>query len=342
MFFFVLACGLGEADVSTCPCSPLEPRRTASATAMNPYLGALGLLERLLHHVDVGLADPADPEVDARAHLLDLDPRQALSALLGLDHVAAQVDLGRGRILDLLGHGNVHHVLQTLDVDVVNVLALEKVEQQALGQGVGVCGGAVKGGAGKGDERLEADAGLVVFELAEGAEGVGLNVQLGHVEDLVVKQARQRDRVRPLLAVRAKHHERGVVLLREKLERRRVLERVQRVLLCEFLAQRALQRVQVRHAQVDYLRRRRVAQEQRHFGVFVHLRRLLVEGALAAGILGFAAESVSNVILLIPRRRREGGKRRETSLLKLTLVSASWLLLLLCVMGAWRMSRIVI
>ncbi len=46
-------------------------------------LDTLGLLQGRLHHGLLGLLHPAHSEIHTRTHLLDLDPRQALSALLG-------------------------------------------------------------------------------------------------------------------------------------------------------------------------------------------------------------------------------------------------------------------
>lgn len=60
------------------------------------------------------------------------------------------------------------------------------------------------------------------------------------------------------------------------------------VLLCEFLGQRAFETVEVAHAELDDFGAGCVAQEEGHFGVLVQLGCFLFEGALAAGILGFA------------------------------------------------------
>ena len=154
----------------------------------------------------------------------------------------------------------------------------------------------VKGGSGEGNQRLQADSGFCVLELRQGAESLGVNVQLYHIEDLVVKGTGDGDGVSALLAVAAKDEQTGVVLLGEELKRRGIFEGVDGVLLVELDAERALERVQVRHGEIDNLGRRRVAQEKRHLVALVHLRRLFLHEALAARSLGLAGDFVSCAI----------------------------------------------
>ena len=92
--------------------------------------------------------------------------------------------------------------------------------------------------------------------------------------------------MRALLAVAAKDHHRGIVLLAEELQAAGVLEGVDDVLLAELDAERALERVQVGHDQVEDLRGRRVLEEEGGARVLVQLRRLVVQEALGARILG--------------------------------------------------------
>ena len=60
------------------------------------------------------------------------------------------------------------------------------------------------------------------------------------------------------------------------------------VFLCEFLGQGSFETVQVAHAELDDFGAGGVAEEEGHFGVFVQLGCFFVEGALAAGVFGFA------------------------------------------------------
>lgn len=231
MFFFVLAC---KKMVSKC---------TSLKQQYETYLCALWLPHSLLHHTLVGLPDSSNSEVDSGTHLLNLDSGQALATLLGLDHVCSELDLGRRLVVHLLGDGNVNHVLQTLDIHIGRVLALEEVQQKRLGQCVGIGSRALECGSREGDQGLETNPGLCVLELRERAESLGFDVQLYHVEKLVVEHAHKGDGVGALLAVAAENHQRGVVFLAKKLERRWVFEGVNVVLLVELDAERALERV---------------------------------------------------------------------------------------------------
>lgn len=97
--------------------------------------------------------------------------------------------------------------------------------------------------------------------------------------------------MRALLAAGPEDEQRGVVLLAEELERRRVLERVDLVLLRELLRQRPPQRVQVRQRVLRLLRACCAAQEERLLGVLDGLGGLLVEGALGARVARFSSLS---------------------------------------------------
>lgn len=70
----------------------------------------------------------------------------------------------------------------------------------------------------EGDEGLEADGGLFVLELLEGAEGVRVDVELEHVEDFVVVGADEGEAVGALFGVEAEDEERGVVFEGEEFE----------------------------------------------------------------------------------------------------------------------------
>lgn len=70
----------------------------------------------------------------------------------------------------------------------------------------------------EGDERLEADGGLLVLELLQGAERVWVYVELEHVEDLVVVGADEGEAVGALFGVEGEDEEGGVVFEGEELE----------------------------------------------------------------------------------------------------------------------------
>lgn len=186
-----------------------------------------------------------------------------------------------------------NHVLETLDIDIGRVLALEEIHEERLGLGVSVGSWAVKGSSRERDQRLQSDSSLCVLELGERAESLRVDLHLHHFQHLVVEHAGKGDGVGPLLAVAAKDHQTGVVLFGEEFKRRSVFEGMDVVLLVELDAERALERVKIRHGQVDNLRGRSVLEEERHLVVFVHLRRLLLHGTLAARILGLTVKIIS-------------------------------------------------
>lgn len=96
--------------------------------------------------------------------------------------------------------------------------------------------------------------------------------------------------MRTFLARRAKDQERSIVLLGEKLEGSGVFERVDGVLLGEFLGEWDFQLVQVGEGVLHYLRAGCAAEEEGGFRVLDRLGGLFIEGALASCIAGFSRE----------------------------------------------------
>eukprot|EP00967_Tisochrysis_lutea_P023962 scaffold27503_cov23-Tisochrysis_lutea.AAC.3 len=78
-----------------------------------------------------------------------------------------------------------------------------------------------------------------------------LDAKLVHVKQLVIKGSSKDEVVRPLLGVRAKSKQACVVLLAQKLERRRVFPRVDCVVPREVESSRLLQHVEVSEEGVD-------------------------------------------------------------------------------------------
>lgn len=240
--------------------------------------------------------------------------RQPLPAPLGPDQIHTQVDRRFGSQAPVDGPGALlgrdgDNILQALDVDLVRgAVADEEVGQHALGHGVLVGDGALKGGAGEDDHGPQADGGLLAAELGEAAEGVGVEVQLEHVEELVAKGAGQGEAVGPLLAAAAEDEEGGVVLLGEELERGGVLEGVHGVLLGELLGERLPQLGQVGEGVLNNLATSRAAQKEGGLGVLDGLGGALLEGPLGAGVTGFSGgERGRRLVGRIPQKREEGG-----------------------------------
>ena len=94
--------------------------------------------------------------------------------------------------------------------------------------------------------------------------------------------------MRPFLAVAGEHQEAGVVLPREELQRRGILEGVDRVGFGEAEAVRPFERVEVRQQGAEQRGRGRIAQEERAFGVFDLLGFAFRELPLRAGAFGLA------------------------------------------------------
>ncbi|KAI9172092.1 Dehydrogenase azaJ [Paramyrothecium foliicola] len=144
---------------------------------LGPFLGATALLHCLLEHGLVGFPHASDPKVHPGSHLLHLNSGKLLSAALGADEVHTEMDGGlclalACRVLGTDGYD----VLQSLHVDLVRDLALEKVQEQALGHGVLVGNGAFKGCAGKDDHGPQADGKLLGAELSKLAEALRIQV----------------------------------------------------------------------------------------------------------------------------------------------------------------------
>ena len=163
------------------------------------YLETLGFLHGILHHIVIGLLDSTDAEIDAWAHFLNLYSGKTLSGLLGRDHVRAQLDLRRGLSVFLLSNRNVHHILQTLDINIIRILALEEIQQKTLGHGICVCDGRIESGAGEGNQWLQSHSSLCAFELRNRAEGVDIHVQFQHFQHFEVEESTQCDRMRAFL-----------------------------------------------------------------------------------------------------------------------------------------------
>lgn len=153
MFFFVLAWeGVSKSSNGT---------RVLGVA----YLCALGLAHGLLHHVGICLLGPANSEVDSGAHLFNVDLRQASSSLLCPDQVATQVDHRLDLLILLLFHGKVHDVLQTLHIDLLNIGTLEEIQEHRFRKRVCILRRALECAAGERDQRLEANACLLILEL---------------------------------------------------------------------------------------------------------------------------------------------------------------------------------
>lgn len=261
----------------------------------------LALPHRLLEHRLVGLSDPADAEVHPRPHLLDLDAREPLAGPLRADEVHAQAQDRRGAGIvagrsvaaaALVVGRDDDDVLQALDVDLVCAgrggVAAEEVGQHALGQGELVGDGGLEGGAGEDEHGPQADGELLGLELAYAAEGLAVEVELEHVEHLVAEGAGEGDCVGALLGGGAEDEDGGVVLLREELERGGVLEGVDGVLLRELLGEGLAEGVELREGILGDLGAGGAAEEEGDFGVFGGFGLFLLQGALGAGVAGFA------------------------------------------------------
>lgn len=182
-------------------------------------------------------------------------------------------------------------VLQALDVNFGGILSTEQVDEQALGQCVLGFIGILEYGAVESHERLQANTRLFVLELLQCAEGLWINVQLEHVEELVIERTGQREAVGSLLGVKRQDEERGIVLEREELERGGIVEGVDVVLLGETLDKGSLETGEIGDGQLENLRRLLAAYEEGRLGVLVLLRLACLECACCAGILGFPVQA---------------------------------------------------
>jgi len=219
---------------------------------LGALLGRLGLAKGLLEQVLVGLLDAAETEVHAGTMLLELNTRETLTGSLGADQVAAKVEDWLGsRVIrvpaplgGLIGCDD-HNVLQSLNVDLVGYLAAEEVDEHGPGHGEGRGYGALKGCAGEHHEGAGTNGDLLGLELADAAERLGVEVELEHVEQLVVKGARKGDGARTLLAAAGEQDETAVVLLGEEGEGASIFKGVDGVLLVEALGVRLPHGVEV-------------------------------------------------------------------------------------------------
>lgn len=267
----------------------LVTHRVGRDVLLGALLQTLGLLHRLLEHRFVRLTHATDAEVHAGPHLLHLDAGELLPAALGLDEVDAEVDRGlHVAVAGVLVGGDGDDVLQALDVDLVGGLALEEIQEHALCKRVLVGDGALKGGAGEEDHGPQADGAFLGLELGHGAEALGVEAELEHVEDLVAERADERQVVRALLLAAAEDEEAGVVLLGEELERGGVLERVDGVLLGELLGEGLAEGVELVEGVLDDLGAAGAAEEEACLGVLDSLGFALLERPLGAGITGFS------------------------------------------------------
>lgn len=170
-------------------------------------LGALWLLERLLHHVWVGEHFPSEAEVHARAHFLDFDAGKFLATALGAQEIETEFYF---RVREGVGGfygGDGDQVLETFDVDFGCVLAFEEVDEQGLGQCVFCLRGVFEDCAVETYQWLEANRRFLVLELLQRAEGFGVDVELQHIQHLVRECARDCQAVRTLLGVQRQHDE---------------------------------------------------------------------------------------------------------------------------------------
>jgi hypothetical protein len=99
-----------------------------------------------------------------------------------------------------------HHILQTLHIHIIRILALEEVEQQRFSHSVGVCDRAVECSSRKRNQRLKSHSSLRTLELRNRPECIHIHMQLQHFQNLVVEEPHECYGVRSLFRMRAKHH----------------------------------------------------------------------------------------------------------------------------------------
>lgn len=107
--------------------------------------------------------------------------------------------------------------------------------------------GHIQSSTGKHHQRLGANGNLLGLELGDAAEGLRVEVELQHVEHLVVEGTGEGDGMGPLLAAGAEEDERRVVLLGEEGQGAGILEGMDGVLLVEALGVGLAQGVEILH-----------------------------------------------------------------------------------------------
>lgn len=259
----------------------LVTHRVGGDVLLGPLLEAAGLLDGLLEHRLVGLADAAEAEVHAGSNLLDLDAGQLLAASSCLDGVDAQVDRG----LELVAAGVLlgadgHDVLEAFHVDLVRRLALEEVQEHALGESVLVGDGALENSSGEENHGLQTNGKLLGLELRNRSEALRVKSQLQHIQNLEAESSHKRQGVGALLLAASKDHQAGVVLLGEELEGRGIREGVDGVLLGELLGERLTHLVEVVQGILDNLRAGCAAEEEARLGVLDRFGLTLLERSL--------------------------------------------------------------
>ena len=181
--------------------------------------------------------------------------------------------------------------------------------------------GHVQSSTGKHHQGLGADGNLLGLELGDAAEGLGVEVELEHVEHLVVEGTGEGDGMGPLLAAGAEENEGGIVLLGKEGQGAGVLEGVDGVLLVEALGVGLAQRVEILHSILGL--RRTVSEtaacvyedmeatydlaalgatkEKGGLGVLVELGGTLLEGPLGTGCprLAVMGGGLSAIILYV-------------------------------------------
>lgn len=206
MFFFVLACEV----VST--------NRRILIIRVKAYLETLGLAHGILEHLSVRLLGSANPEVNPGTHLFHLNLREAAASLLCPDQVTAHANHRLNVLVLLLFNREVHDVLQTLHVKLLNIRALEQVQEERFRKSVSVLSRALESAARERNKRLKANARLLVLELRKCAHSLGLDQQLQHIQNLPVEHADDGHTMRALLAMAAEDHHGSIVLLAEELQ----------------------------------------------------------------------------------------------------------------------------
>lgn len=149
--------------------------------------------------------------------------------------------------------GEGYDVLEAFYVDLVGRFALEEIGKDGFGECVLVRNRALEGRSRKQKHRFQPHSKLLSLETRQPLHRGGIQEQLQHIIRLVRKRPDESQRVRPLLARRAKDQNGGIVLLGEELERGGVVEGVDGVLLGELLGQGLAQGVEVGEGVLDDL-----------------------------------------------------------------------------------------
>ena len=185
---------------------------------LRPFLTRLRPPQRFFQHTFISILHSTNPKVHPRTHLLNLYSWQFLSAPLRPNQVNSQMYNWFCLLsIHAIPRTNRYNILQTLNIDLVCWLSLEEVRKEALCESILIADRTLKRCSRKQQHRFQSNGALLVLKLAQRPKALRVQIQLQHIQHLMLKRPGHGDRMRAFLRCWSEEQDRSIILLAEEL-----------------------------------------------------------------------------------------------------------------------------